>query len=345
MISSIPNRRELRKSLRPYETKNNALAIKLFLIDYSLFFIAEYGVVVLPIALKLFASFIVVIAVTRLFLLGHDACHGSLTDSKKMNKWLGHIAFLPTLTTFRSWAHGHNTIHHSSTTFASDDMWSPLSVEDYQNLSQFQKLRYRIYRSFFGGGFYYLGLWWSYLYFPSEKLIGKDAAKRFLSDSILVTGFLIVWVMSLYALAVVTSQDYLPLLLLGFVLPFMGWNMIMGFLIYVHHTHPDVHWYKDRVSWLASQPHVFATVHIRFPKLVSTGLHHIMEHHAHHLSMNIPCYNLKAAQRKLEETLPEHFVVQDFSWKWYLECTRVCKLYDFEKHEWVGFESIVKEGN
>ena len=77
---------------------------------------------------------------------------------------------------------------------------------------------------------------------------------------------------------------------------------------------------------------------MRFPQWISVILHSFTGHIAHHIDMNIPCYNLQAAQRRLLEELSEEAVViQDFSWKWYFECTRVCKLYDFDKHEWVGF--------
>jgi hypothetical protein len=39
-------------------------------------------------------------ATGRLFIIGHDACHQSLTPHSRLNKWLGRIAFLPPLTPY-----------------------------------------------------------------------------------------------------------------------------------------------------------------------------------------------------------------------------------------------------
>ncbi len=334
------NRKELRALLKPYEQKNNILALGLCLTDYLLLLIGEYLVVTLPLILKPFASFIVFIAIVRLFVLGHDACHGALTSSKKLNQWLGRLVFLPSMTTFHGWAVGHNMTHHGFTNLASKkDMWLPLSPYDYQALNSYEQLCYRIYRNSVGVTAYYLfEVWWKYLYFPSPKIVGIDAAKRFLPDSALVTCFMLIWISSLYAIALLTNQTFIPLLLLGIVFPFLAWNMTGSFLIYIQHTHPKVRWYQDQQAWIDSHPHVTATVHIRFPQWISSIIHHVMEHNAHHMDMNIPCYNLRAAQHQLEKKLSSNIVIQDFSWKWFSECTHICKLYDYNSYQWLPFE-------
>ena len=87
-------------------------------------------------------------------------------------------------------------------------------------------------------------------------------------------------------------------------------------------------------------PYITATVHMRFPQWISSALHHIMEHPAHHLSTNISLYNLRAAQRLLEDDLGNQIVVQQFGFAWYRNCVRTCKLYDFERSCWVRFQRI-----
>jgi len=66
-------------------------------------------------------------------------------------------------------------------------------------------------------------------------------------------------------------------------------------------------------------------------------MHHIMEHTAHHLDMSIPLYRLKRAQAKLEQLMPGRIVVQAFSWRWYFDTARRCKLYDFATQRWLDF--------
>ena len=67
-------------------------------------------------------------------------------------------------------------------------------------------------------------------------------------------------------------------------------------------------------------------------------LHHIMEHTAHHVDMSVPLYRLKRAQALLEQELPGCIVIQPFSWRWYADTARHCKLYDFENRRWTDFE-------
>jgi omega-6 fatty acid desaturase (delta-12 desaturase) len=62
-----------------------------------------------------------------------------------------------------------------------------------------------------------------------------------------------------------------------------------------------------------------------------------MEHTAHHVDMGVPLYRLKAAQKLLEERLPGHIVIQPFSWRWYADTARCCKLYDVGRGAWLDF--------
>ena len=62
-----------------------------------------------------------------------------------------------------------------------------------------------------------------------------------------------------------------------------------------------------------------------------------MEHTAHHVDASIPLYTLKSAQNKLEEILPGRIISQRFTFKWYIETAKRCKLYDFENKAWLDF--------
>ena len=71
-----------------------------------------------------------VIFVGRLFMLGHDACHQALTPNGRLNRWLGTLAFLPSLHPFSLWDLGHNRIHHRFTNQRGlDYVWEPLDPE------------------------------------------------------------------------------------------------------------------------------------------------------------------------------------------------------------------------
>ena len=109
-------------------------------------------------------------------------------------------------------------------------------------------------------------------------------------------------------------------------------------MVYVHHTHTAVQWHEDKVEWSRSDPFVSTTVHLSFPFRLGGLMHHIMEHTAHHVDMSIPLYRLKAAQAMLEQALPGRIIIQRFSWRWYFDTARRCKLYDLARKEWLDFD-------
>lgn len=53
--------------------------------------------------------------------------------------------------------------------------------------------------------------------------------------------------------------------------------------------------------------------------------------------MSVPLYRLKQAQKKLETMLPGRIVIQKFSWRWYFDTARRCKLYDFKRLCWTDY--------
>jgi acyl-lipid omega-6 desaturase (Delta-12 desaturase) len=70
--------------------------------------------------------------IARLFVIGHDACHGSYTPNKTLNKWIGRIAFLPSLTPYSLWEIGHNLAHHGFTNLKGRDyVWTPYSPSEF----------------------------------------------------------------------------------------------------------------------------------------------------------------------------------------------------------------------
>lgn len=337
----LPHRKIIRSWLTPFAAKVTAGAIAMLLFDYLLLALALAGTVWLKTWwLKLLSGLASGFIIGRLFIIGHDGCHQSLTPSRKLNKWLGRIAFLPTLTAYSLWDVGHNVVHHGFTNLKGVDfVWAPLTQAEYDALSPTGKLMQRIYRSGWGPGLYYMiEIWWKKMMFPTKSQMGNTNRAIFTKDCLLVTGFAAAWISALVWAAIATAQPVWLLLLLGFAVPVFFWFNMMGFVIYGHHTHVKVSWHDDRAAWQRAQPFVSTTVHLTFPVQIGAMLHHIMEHTAHHVDMSIPLYKLKEAQKMLEELLPGRIIVQRFSWKWYFDTARACKLYDFSRQCWTDFK-------
>lgn len=337
----LPSRKELREALLPFAAKSTGRGLRLVAFDGAAFVIAILCVAgPTGLLIKIAASLVVWIQIARLFIIGHDACHQSLTANRRLNRALGKIAFLPSLTPYKLWEIGHNMAHHGFTNLKGRDyVWAPFSPSEYLDLPAHRKLLERIYRSGFGHWLYYLiELWWRKLFFPSREEVGGDR-RMFIREGMVVTAFAFVWMTTLVLGAVLFAHSIALNLLLGFFVPFLLWNELMGFVIYVHHTDSDVVWHSDSSAWAKAQPHITSTVQIQFPGLIGALLHNIMDHPAHHLDMTIPLYNLKAAQARLDELVPGYIVKRRLSWRWYWDCVKLCKTYDFAGQSWRPFPS------
>jgi omega-6 fatty acid desaturase (delta-12 desaturase) len=336
----LPHRKTIREWLIPLSNKTTVQALVLISVDYVLCLGLLAGTVLLkPLWAKLLSGAMAGFVIGRLFVIGHDACHQSLTPHRTLNKWLGRIAFLPSITPYSLWEVGHNKIHHGYTNLKGVDfVWAPLSLQEYEELSPAGRVLQRLYRSgWFPGLYYLIEMWWKRMFFPNRHYM-PTRRPIFFRDCWLVSAFGLAWIGAMAAAAVATGQSIGLTLLTGVVVPFLFWNTMIGFVVYAHHTHEKVLWHADKVSWANTAPFVSTTVHLTFPAGIGAMMHHIMEHTAHHVDMTIPLYRLKHAQSKLEEMLPGRIVVQPFSWKWYFHTAKSCKLYDFGQQRWTDFQ-------
>ena len=336
----MPHRKVIRSWTAPFAQRDNWHAFLLLTLDYILFIALVVGAVLsnawwLQLLCGMAAGFVT----GRLFIIGHDACHMSLTPNRKLNQWLGRIAFLPSLTAYSLWDVGHNVVHHGYTCLKGVDfVWEPQTQAEFQTQSAGQRFLQRLYRSGWAPGLYYMiEIWWKREFFPSKKYM-PTRRSVFIWDNVLVLGFALVWIAALVALAITFERPVWQAIVFGAIVPFLFWVTMIGFVVYVHHTHEKVSWQADKSAWAKAAPFVSTTVHLTFPFKIGAMMHHIMEHTAHHVDMTIPLYQLKKAQNRLEEMLPGRVVIQPFSWKWYFDTAKKCKLYSFEQHCWTDFK-------
>lgn len=323
----------LRSRIRPMRTKTTSLALGIFAADLAIYAatvsLAIRSHSLLPaLAFGTLAGF----SIGMLFVVGHDACHGSFTASARLNAWVGRIAFLPSLTPFWSWDAGHNRTHHVYTNLKPlDYVWMPFSKSEFDALPGWRRLLERCYRTPLGVGLYYaVEIWWKHLFFARGTARRHNA---FLADSLACAAYCTALMAS--ALSVGWAA-----LLTAVVWPFVIWNWMMGWAIYEHHTHPRVPWFDDENEWRAAGAQVRCTVHIVLPGVLDFLLHRIMQHTAHHLDVTVPLYRLRQAQGALELGAGEDLVVYRWSPISFMRHLRVCKLYDFKQHRWVGFDGV-----
>src|SRR4029079_19324225 len=187
--------------------------------------------------LRLAAAGINGIVLSVLFVLGHDACHGSFTPSHWLNALLGRLALLPSWHPFAGWRHAHNHVHHVWTNLRRRDYaWAPITKDEYDRLSPLAQWRLRLYRSAYGFGLYYF--WEVYVkrtIFPSQEFWGNGRRTTLNLDLALVAGFMLLEAAYVLALARWWGNSELPVVVLAvsLLLPFAIWNWLIGFLTFL----------------------------------------------------------------------------------------------------------------
>ena len=285
------------------------------------------------------------IFVGRLFTLGHDACHQSLTPSRPLNRVLGTIALAVSWHPYSLWDLGHNRIHHRFTNLRDlDYVWEPLTPEEFDRLSAWQRGRYRFYRTLLGHFFYYgVEIWWRRMFFPRPSETGRYC-RAYVIDHVLVAAWMVAVagaVLALHARAAghLTAASVASVLIWCDALPVFAFYLLMSTVIYLHHTHPLVRWTRG-ARQTTTEAQVGGSVHVVLPGFLARTFHHIMAHTAHHARPGIPLYNLPEGQAILEA---EHDIVITERWtpSFHLRTLRTCQLFDLERGQWVSFDGRV----
>ena len=338
--------KQLRMAVVKYTTKSTANALTVFIVDMLLYLAAITGAIMLENALaKIACAVLAGFKIASIFVIAHDAAHDSLTGNRKLNRIIGRITFLPALHNFSLWIIAHNRLHHQLANLKGANSWSPFSKDDYDALPLWRKGLERLYRSPLGLGVYYLvERWWKDKFFPYKRLTGEYKPVYWL-DFALVAGYLTGFIsILLIAGATVEHTTAMESVLVGFVIPYVVFNYMMGFTIYQHHTHETIPWFDSNDERQVKGASDEVTMHVKYPVWYNLISHNIMEHTAHHIDPRIPLYNLAEAQADLANMLGDDMHCMSFSFRKFLHTLSVCKLYDYENHCWLDFEGRVTTG-
>ena len=278
------------------------------------------------------------LAVSGLFVVGHDAAHQSLFKSKRLNGIVGRVAMVPSLHVFEAWVLGHNRVHHGHTVKAGFDfVWHPVSPEQYAELPARSRFMHRIEWSAFGYGLYYgRQVWW-------QKMIAFDTppkryAKAIKQDKIFLLTVTTLLGLGLLALGWVQYESVLGAAWMLFkvaIVPFMLFSYVIGMVVHIHHIDRNIDWYNRR-EWTKYAGQVEGTTIIHAPRWLDFFIHWILEHSPHHVDMRIPMYHLKEAGQAMVAHFPvpeRKLRLRDISAN-----TKACKLYDFENHRWLTYK-------
>ena len=281
--------------------------------------------------------------IALLFIIGHDGCHGSFVPQRIWNDWLARLAFVPCMHSPSLWRRTHNEMHHQRTNLKGiDHVWAPMDKREYDAASPARRWLERVYRGPFGPLIYYYREFWLYRLVLPLAPEARARWKRHLPDSLFVlSGFALTLVaIGVLGASLAPQRPPWQTFVTGWIIPFAVWNYVMGFTIYLNHTHPNIPWFRDENSWSFHRGNVLCTTHVRLPRWLAPLYSDVLAHTAHHAEMLLPVYALPAAQASLENVFGAD--VQDYalSLAEYKRIYRACKLFDFERMCWTDFDGV-----
>ena len=280
------------------------------------------------------------LGVSGLFVLGHDASHGALLESRKANRLIAQVCMGPSVHVEAAWDLGHNRIHHGYTTRQGFDfVWHPMTVAEYQAAGRLVRLRHRLEWSWLGSGAYFLrSVWWDKMWRFSAPGKRHDAIVR---DKQTLGAALVLLTAGAVVLGALTG-GWVAALWVPFkviVVPFLLFTQIIGWTVYVHHVAPEIRWWTRR-DWSQFNGQMESTTILRIPSLVNRlWFHNIFVHVPHHVDARIPFHQLPAAATAITAAHPDTVRSSRFSFREYLRATRACKLYDFDAGQWLPYSA------
>jgi omega-6 fatty acid desaturase (delta-12 desaturase) len=226
----------------------------------------------------------------RTFIIMHDCGHGSFLPWPKANDAIGFVTGVLTFTPYAQWRREH-ALHHAS----SGDLdrrgygdVSTLTVAEYDALTGFGRLKYRLYRHpvvMFGIGPLHM------MVLQRFRTPGVASGKQQLWN---------VWMTNAALLGFIA--------ILGL---WLGWKAVFGlylpayyiaaatgiWLFYVQHQFEEAYWERGK-QWDYATAAITGSSHLRLPGILNWFTGHIGLHHVHHLGPKIPNYRLKRAHEE-----------------------------------------------
>ncbi|MGZ7014139.1 MAG: fatty acid desaturase [Acidimicrobiales bacterium] len=282
------------------------------------------------------------LVVSGLFIIGHDAAHEALFKSRRLNSIVGHVAMLPSWHVYEAWVLGHNRVHHGHTVREGMDfVWHPVTPEQYAAMSGPKRLRHRIEWSWYGAGVYYLREIWlnkMITFNPPAKWAKAIRRDIFFMFAGVGLGMALFGWLGWATYGTVAGVAWMIVKVV--VIPFLGFNFVIGSVVHVHHVQPDIRWWPRR-EWTKFRGQMEGTTILRAPWVLDLFFHKIFVHVPHHVDMRLPFYGLEPAAEAIKAEFPDVVHDEKLRFRDFVANSRQCKLYDFVGGRWMTYDEAM----
>lgn len=337
----IQSRPELVRALLPYAGPDTRQGVLRFAADYALFVLGTaLALLATQLALRVAGALLAGMKMSSLYAIAHDAAHNTLTASRRLNKVLGAVAYLTGFYNWRLRLHDHLTRHHPMVNGPQPDAYRPLSLTQYRALPRWRRAWERFMRS--PNPLAWMAYATTMRLMKSETFPTKAMPANVRREAWAYAALMFAYAGgAVGALAWWSAGDlglFAERVFFALVLPFLAFQTNQAIVVYFQHTDPRIPWFGPDDLRHLEHGAAQLSVHVDMPRWLSSLVHHMFCHAAHHVCPSIPCYRLYDAQRHLNTLLGDTAVVTPFCAGALLDVFRRCKLYDYEQHRWLDFD-------
>lgn len=280
--------KEMMETLKNYQKPDHKKAIVQMLnsfIPFVVIWIAMYWVVDYTIAGFIALGFLNAFFLVRIFIIQHDCGHDSFVKSKTWRHAIGFLCSVFSAMPYKYWAKSHAFHHNHNGQLDVHEIGdiNTLTVKEFEALSKFGKLRYRMFRHpffmFILGPLYYMLV-------PNRIPLNRMDIFKPVHKS--------VWINNLAVGASVTTLCLLlnwgKILAVYFTILYLFYVIAIWFFFVQHqHEHGYKQWKEDWQHFVSA---LRGSTYYKLPKLFNWFTGSIGVHHIHHLYPTIPNYNL-----------------------------------------------------
>jgi omega-6 fatty acid desaturase (delta-12 desaturase) len=348
---TVPN--TWRKAVAPFQSADVRISIWQVvntLVPFFFFLYMSYRALEVGYWLTVLLAILTAGFAIRMFIIFHDAGHGSFFPSKTANDWIGRFTGVFLLTPYYSWRHSH-AIHHATSgdldRRGTGDIWT-LTYDEFHTMPRWKQLAYRVYRNPFiifviGPAIDFIVL---QRFCPSNQ---PDARERTSVRHTNLAILAVVIVCSLLAgltaspipanpeqgFATALGQSFLTGLgiVVAVYFPVIVTASIVGvWMFYVQHQYEDVYWERHE-NWDFAAAALHGSSFYKLPKVLQWFTGNIGFHHIHHLSPRIPNYKLEECHESDE--LFRNIEPMTF---WSSLRSMHVRLWDEDHHKLIGYK-------
>jgi len=264
----------------------------------------------------------------RLFIIQHDCGHGAFFKNKMLNDTIGWTLGVMTMTPYEFWKRAHSLHHATSGNLDRRGVGdiTTLTVREYQELSPYRRLLYRLYRH----PIVLLGIGPAYMFLIRHRLpVGLFKMNLATWTSTMATNL----AFAVFAVVMMWIFGIAPFILIH--LPIIVLAATFGvWLFYVQHQFEDTVWLRDD-QWDMSGAALYGSSFYDLPPVLNWFSGNIGLHHIHHLCSKIPFYRLTQVMRDN----PELGTIRRLTLRESLSCINLT-LWDETRQKMVRFRDV-----